>query len=184
MPSRRITRSGPRRKLIWARMTPAVSSLTIGVADGAESQDLLQTFRTQAGITAGPVGLTVMRMRFNISSAAVSSPVTGLAPQYIWGVRVMDTTEAGLAEVNAVPYSPVSDPHADWMCFEPFGVLSTNGGTAGNWIVEHSIDVRSMRKFQELGQTLVGVLAIVPPTGGTGVTHDIKVTSSVLLALP
>lgn len=170
-----------RRKLIWARMSPAISSITnIGAGSPySESQDLLQTFRTQAGITAGPVGLTVMRMRFAIHSQTMPS---NAAAQLTFGVRVMDTTEALAAEIDATPYIPANDPHADWMCHEPLGPLALNGAL---FIVNHYIDVRAMRKMEELGQTLVAVLGSVPPNGGGAAnTFTISVSSSVLLALP
>lgn len=182
MAARRVTRV-PRRKLIWARMTPAISVIS-NVAAGSpysESQDLLQTFRTQMGITAGPVGLTVMRMRFGINTTQFPLVAT---PQLIFGVRVMDTTEAAAAEIDATPYTPAADPHADWMCFEPIGPESWSG-SAGFHVLDHQIDVRAMRKLDELGQTLVAVLGSVPPNGGgAAAVIPIFVTSSVLLALP
>lgn len=162
-------------------MTPAISSIAnqTGLTQYTEAQDLLATFRTQAGITAGPVGLTVMRMRFAVSSQAF--PFAS-APQMIFGVRVMDQQEATLAELDATSYSPaVSDPHADWMCFEPFGPRSAATSVLG--VVEHHIDVRSMRKLDELGQTLVAVLGTLPPYGALQ-SLSVSVTSSVLLALP
>lgn len=163
-------------------MVPAISSLAnIGAASAfTESQDLLQTFRTQAGITAGPVGLTIMRMRFHISTQDLAF---ANATAFVLGVRVMDSTEAALAETEAATFSPTADPHADWMCFEPFASKSAVSGPLG--IIDHSVDVRSMRKLDELGQTLVAVVSSVPPFGGTpGLTINLKVTSSVLIALP
>lgn len=185
MASRRPTR-GPRRKLIWARMAPAMTAMAnVGVASQwTESQDLLQTFRTQAGITAGPVGLTVMRMRFAVTSQDVPSDIFG---QLVIGVRVMDTQEAVQAEADATAFSPVTDPHADWMCYEPIGfpANSTRTATPPLKIVDHHIDVRSMRKFEELGQTLVLVAGTTQPYGGAaGATFPLFITSSVLLALP
>lgn len=166
-------------------MTPAVSSVAnnAGATQYSESQDLLQTFRTQMGITAGPVGLTVMRMRFHISS--FNYPSVNV-PQMVLGVRVMDLTEAAAAEIDASPWSPTTNPHDDWMCFEPFGGAAWQGNTAGtNTIVDHYVDVRSMRKLDELGQTLVAIVSSVPPVGGVaGANFQLMVTSSVLLALP
>lgn len=182
MVARRAVRT-PRRKLIWARMTPAISVLA-NVGAGSEfneSQDLLQTFRTQAGITAGPVGLTVMRMRFAINAQVPLGTVN--FRQGVLGVRVMDTTEALAAEVDATPYSPTNDPHADWMCFEPFGPKDLEGTTG---VIDHHVDVRSMRKLDELGQTLVAIVSSVPPNAGPvgTILSNFSVTSSVLLALP
>lgn len=163
-------------------MTPAISSVAFSTTDGAESQDLLQTFRTQAGLLAGPVGMTVMRMRFHVTGSQILNANVNQG-QFVLGVRVMDVTEAAAAETAAVPYSPVTDPHADWMCHEVFGPKSA-GLAVASYIVDHHVDVRSMRKMDELGQTLVAVLAGVPPTGGTAATVTIQVCSSVLLALP
>lgn len=184
MPSPRTRRSAPRRKLIWARMVPAITSVANNAAGTQynESQDLLQTFRTQAGITAGPVGLTVVRMRFHV--AANAWPNANVV-QAVLGVRVMDTTEALAAETDATPYSPTSDPHADWMCFEPFGTESIGNVGIGGGVVDHHVDVRAMRKLDELGQTLVAIVSTVPPVAGAPANvFAVSVTSSVLLALP
>lgn len=175
-----------RRKLIWARMAPAITVLgNIGAGSTfTESQDLLQTFRTQAGITAGPVGLTVMRMRFTIST---QNWATALFAQAVFGVRVMDSNEAILAEADATNFGPVADPHADWMCYETIAPRGTSTATATPplAIVHQVIDVRSMRKLDELGQTLVCVAQSVPPNAGVGgLTQPFSVVSSVLLALP
>lgn len=168
-----------RRKLIWVRMLPAMTSITSSATgEFAESQDLLQTFRTQAGITAGPVGLTIIRTRMHIF--ANNSPALLTNPHFVAGIRVMDTTENTAAETLANPYIPANDPHADWMCLEPFAV----SGGAGVPNINHYVDVRAQRKLDELGQTLTLIVGSVAPGGPISTTANLSICTSVLVALP
>lgn len=177
-----------RRKLIWARMCPAITALgrvTGGVGGTVETQDLLQTYRTLAGITRGPVGLTVMRVRLQIHIAVTS--VNGAAADYLshglyYGIRVEDFNSAVLQETTEIPdMGPQSDPHADWMAWgrvQPVATYPTD-----NIIGTADVDVRSMRKLDELGQTLVlymqGTVASASQT-----VLPVLASTSVLLALP
>lgn len=167
-------------------MTPAVSAITKDLTGNflyTEFQDLLQTFRTQAGITAGPVGLTVMRTRIHVGSVGFNG--TNLpSNEIVLGVRVFDRDEAIQAEAGpAGNWAVPTDPHADWMAVE---YMSPQGGSSTAFLLDHHIDVKSMRKIDELGQTLGMVVSNVPPNDGatTGGSININVSTSVLLALP
>lgn len=183
-----------RRKLIWARMAPAMTTLVTinnGIGGAIESQDLLQTFRTQAGLTRGPVGLTVMRIRMGLYFYANSAEAPGLATgtPLFFGIRKRSFDIATLEEATEQPpWGPQLSPHDDWMAW---GMLppkqwfrddtgSING--AAGW---SDVDVRSMRKLDELDETLQ---LVVQGTAGSNTigqpAYLLGVSTSVLVALP
>lgn len=179
-----------RRKLIWARMPRATTTVTRldGTAGGAiESQDLLADFRTRAGITAGPVGLTVMRIRMYIEWRAdtANDGISIAANGLYYGIKVMDWGDLTLQEATEVPArGPMLSPHDDWMAW---GQVNTKfayraGGTTDQYSGWSEVDVRSMRKVDELGQTLGLQVQTTLPTSGAVPT--VLTTTSVLLALP
>lgn len=174
-----------RRKLVWARLPAGITSLSAATAGGvqSEAQDLLTDYRTAAGITAGPVGLTIMRIRIHISGLAAPT-ASGVAQQYILGVRVADFPEMVAAEVDATTFIPSANPHQDWMVFEPFTAHTNSGTTANSLWYNHYVDARAMRKMDELGQTLMMVVGSVPPGATPGASALMTVTASTLLALP
>lgn len=180
-----------RRKLIWSRQAPATTSLnrTAGTIGGAlETQDLLSVFRTQAGISAGPVGLTVVRLRmriyWQISVADDLASVNSLGGVY-FGVRTWDLRQIAIQDAfEDTTVGPQTDPHADWMAW---GVVPMKGYVDSatpfgfGW---EDVDIRSMRKFDELGETL-GLTLQSTSTVGIGTALPLVVAStSALLALP
>lgn len=182
-----------RRKLIWARTPFAVTSLE-GVAAGTggaiEVQDLLAPYRTEAGITRGPVGLTVVRIRMTIGFDVTATDASGTVAQIraiggiYYGIRVYDFPELAAEEAaGIVARGPMIEPHLDWMTWGRVPVRHTSVPVAAstNIIGNADVDVRSMRKIDELGQTLG--LAVQTTSGGAGVAA-ITCQTSVLLALP
>lgn len=182
-----------RRKLVWARMAPAMTTLNVvanTVGGAIETQDLLSTFRTQAGLIRGPVGLTVMRVRLTFHWSGDASQYTDMAvsPLY-FGLKVQDYQAAVAEEAAEIPTrGPQLDPHADWMAWGQLPWKETTQDSSGNvtgilgW---HEVDVRSMRKIDELGQTLVLLVqgtASAETIGGPA--YAMVVSSSVLVALP
>lgn len=186
-----------RRKLIWARMAPAVTSLTTvanTVGGLVETNDLLQTFRTQAGITAGPVGLTIMRIRMQISlylpATSFFGEIASVGGVY-YGIKVVDLIDAQSQEVAEQPLrGPQLSPHDDWMTWGRAPVRAipdTTGGAPGVPIAigTTEVDVRSMRKLDELGQTLLLCLQSTSAAAGIGsAVPGVVASTSVLLALP
>lgn len=186
-----------RRKLIWARMAPAVTSLSVatnGNGGLVEVQDLLTTFRTQAGITAGPVGLTVMRIRMQVSlylpGTSFFGEIASVGGVY-YGIKVTDLSDAVQQEaIEQVPRGPQTDPHADWMAWgrAPVRNIGDGGALSTNVPIgmgSTEVDVRSMRKFDELGQTLL--LSMQSTSAGATIgsaVPGVLVSTSVLLALP
>lgn len=177
-----------RRKLIWARMPRATTTMTrvTGAAGGGiETQDLLADFRTQAGITAGPVGLTVMRIRMFLQWAAdtandgISIDANGL----YYGIKVFDMGDLTTQEATEVPArGPMLAPHDDWMAWGQVNTKLLAGPSQTRFSGWAEIDVRSMRKLDELGQTLGLQVQSTLPTAGAAPT--VLTTTSVLLALP
>lgn len=177
-----------RRKLIWARQPLAsttLANISAGVAGAVESQDLLNVFRTEAGLLKGPVGLTVMRIRLQISldlaADATTTAIRNSGGVY-HGIRVFDTQELTDMDVNEqVARGPVADPHADWMAWGRTPLKQING--AVSFIGWQDVDVRAMRKMEELGQSLGLVLQATSGVLG-GVITGVFTSTSVLLALP
>lgn len=180
-----------RRKLVWARMAPAITSLSqinASVGGAIESQDLLTDFRTLMGIGAGPPGITIMRIRMHISyltSSSIADQLTsGLGVYY--GIKVCDLTDLVSQETTELPSrGPQIDKHADWMAWGRVPVKNTTSTSAGavtfigGW---EDVDVRSMRKIDELGQTL-GLWVQATNSAG-GANSGYQVSTSVLVALP
>lgn len=186
-----------RRKLVWSRLPFAITSLEAvsAITGGSiEVQDLLQGFRTEAGITRGPVGLTVMRIRmslsFDITSLAAdptAQNVRAIGGLY-YGIRVYDFAELASEEVlGIVNRGPMIEPHLDWMAWGrvPVKQVGNPTATAGTITIIGwaDVDVRAMRKVDELGQTL-GL--VIQTTSGqiAASVGAIGVATSVLLALP
>lgn len=182
-----------RRKLIWSRVPFAVTSLE-GVAAGTggaiEVQDLLGPYRAEAGITRGPVGLTVMRIRMSLGFDVTSTDAAGTVAQIraiggiYYGIRVYDFAELAAEEAaGIVARGPMIEPHLDWMTWGRVPVrYATVPVAASTTIIGNvDVDVRAMRKIDELGQTLG--LVVQTTSGGAGVSA-IGCATSTLLALP
>lgn len=176
-----------RRKLIWVRQPLAITSLTnvsAGINGAIETNDLLQVFRAEAGLLKGPVGLTVMRVRAHFSLDLVNdgptSSIRSVGGVY-YGIRVFDTQELIDLDANeVVARGPVSDPHADWMTWGRIPVKQTTGTV---FLASQEVDVRAMRKLEELGQTL-GIAMQSTSAVATGSVGGVYASTSVLVALP
>lgn len=186
-----------RRKLIWARMAPAITSLAIrdnGNGGLVETQDLLTTFRSQAGITAGPVGLTIMRIRLQISFYLPASSFFGeimATGGVYYGIKIYDLVDAAVQEASEQPArGPQLDPHADWMAWGRAVPprIDDGGATTSNVPIavgNYEVDVRSMRKLDELGQTIALAMQATSATATIGgALPGVLASTSVLLALP
>lgn len=167
-----------RRKLIWAR-GPAFTQ-AFGAPAAAFWFDPLSGFRVQMGVVRGPPGITIMRSRYSFFVANIGA---GAYP--IWTaarvIGIESLLEAQTDPVHALELSPQTDPHNDWMMYEP---LYPNHGadpvTGVPNAATFDIDVKSMRKADELGETLGLVISKPASVAGFSVTWS----SSVLVALP
>lgn len=148
------------RKLIWAR---GIAQNTDIAANSSVFSNLTATFETAYG--AELIGCTVMRMRFKFFT-----PPANAGLPIIYGVRVMTTSQFDNLDN---PSGPGTDLHADWATW---GMMNTGADGA----IEE-VDVKAMRKFEELGQGLV--LGVSNLDGATAVS-DIDFAWSLLIALP
>lgn len=134
-----------RRKLVWIHGLDTDLTTT---TDGAI--DILADFRTVMGITANLPGVTIARIRG--------------AVQYVYDPAVAATSLSGtfvgivVNEIGLASPRPLTNPNADWMYREwlpdaqPGQVIDPAAGAAmSSWL----FDVKSMRKLQEVNQTLV-----------------------------
>jgi len=117
---------------------------------------LLQQLRIDLG--ADLPGLTAIRI---VGTAVVDVPASAIVP-VTCGIRV-GTEDQGTAVL------PTSEPHADWMYWRgiyPNSFQSTMG------IID--LDLRSMRKIDEVGQDLFIVYSIQSPVEGATVQHSLR----------
>ena len=185
----RSTSRRPRRKLVWARHAGRVQLNPGGLLALAP----LSTFE---GIyAANLVGCTLMGVR-GVITATVKGPTGVGGAQGIAGCRVgMRITDHGdLAPQDyAIGAMYGNQAHADWFLFEPFCL--DNAGTIAAATDEvdttaaseiRQIRNKSMRRFQELEQTVEMILGTPDPAGGLPNQCPISVSwdLSLLIALP
>lgn len=143
---------------MWAR-TVQTQLVPAGAPDGFQA-NLLADFEASYG--ADMLGITVMRIRGEF--------ITTNAPA-IWGIRVF--SEPTLADLDDAQ-GPVSSPHLDWMMYHPTSLLPATPE------LRTVVDVRAMRKIDELGQgLLLHVQSQVIPS-----SPNISFNVSTLVALP
>lgn len=151
-------RGGPsvRRKKVWARAIYQDS--TVPVAGGFYALPLLD-FENEYG--ADLLGCTIMRVRGQLE-------YTGDGPA-VAAMRII--TESSFATLGADD-DPTTDRHADWFFYQP---MNTGSDTSAVF----DVDVQSMRKLDELGQTLLLAVGTADAAAGT-----FSAVLSILVALP
>lgn len=156
--SRSSRRSGPRRKLIWARNSfEVVLNAAVPPALAAPSRvDLLA--RVEASIGASLVGSTVVRTRGILVpfSFGTSDAIAWRVTAYVGDNN--DIARAPNANDNA--FDQLSE-NRDFFLFEP-GMVPANAAAAstaefvsGTDPMARIIDVRSSRKLEEVNQTVI-----------------------------
>lgn len=145
-----------RRKLVWARQVTTWTNQT--------TVRFNPFFDFEAAWAANVLGITVVRIRGSVQAYDTDGSAVG---QGVIGMRV--TTRDALSTVSG----PVTEPHADWMMWEPFPIVLS----PTEIMTAHAFDVKSMRKIDEVDQAFV--CAIQTPQGSTGALH-----TSCLLMLP
>jgi len=156
-----------RRRRVWARHIGASDILTLaGIVPGAI--DLLATFRATAGTMT--IGLTVARIRVDLQITKTAGAGAGLGD---WGIQVANQA------AEAVDIDPSAGVHQDWMAWGalPFGVTV---GSSINYCNVDGTDVKSMRRIDEVDQTLW----FCGNTNLAANTLTVNVRTSVLLLLP
>lgn len=160
--SRGVSR-GTARKKVWTRSF--IGQTTLAAAAGSYSLPLA-SFETDYG--AQLLGVTVARIRAQLWIQAPNG-----RNGYLYGFRIATAdTVADLAPAPA--QAPGTMPNADWMAY---GLA--HAGAQGGLDNLVDVDVRSMRKLDELNQTL---LLAVENVGADALTWGGHV--SVLVLLP
>lgn len=168
--SRRRRRGGtlPRRKLVWAR-TSTETTFASAAPFTPFQADLLAGFVARYG--ADPVGCTIARIRGYVQC---TSTVT-LTPLV---VAIRTGTEG---EVAATDFNPMTaGEYNDWMAYEPMLAGLAAREPFGD-VGARMIDVKSMRKLQELDETLFLYAGTDLAAAGT---VQLAFNLSVLLMLP
>lgn len=146
--TRRVTRK--RRRLIWARSFNSGTTEAASVDPAFTAPltfNLLSTFETNYG--ANLVGITVMRIRGHYAILGANTDTVAVRA----GIRVGDGQDFTTVSSDEDLYNPATNGGAfsDWMSFE---VMGSTPGYVNPDAQYRLVDVRSMRKIDELGQQL------------------------------
>jgi len=170
---RRFQSGGPRRRRVWSR-APIAASVTALQTDPFV-QDVMTNFRLAGGDT---LGCTVGAVHLELAGVQTTAPGAGQFPGSVVGLRVGNQNEDPI-DIDPGDFN-VSSRGAwqDWLWWDFFSL--TSGSITAEQVYRRRI--RSMRKFEELGQTLW--LAIRPNAIAAPFAGNIQGEISVLLILP
>jgi len=156
-PRRTFQTRGPRRRRQWARTiyTELPTDPTIPAVE-----DLLAGYRTAGGNTQG---CTVGRLRVQLTVERIAGATE--PPGVYFGIIAAPST------VDPEDISPTGSPHLDWMYWSFLGT---------NALQVHDIDVKSMRKLEEVNSTLWAAVAADVAAND----YTIRGSVSALLLLP
>lgn len=161
----RVSRGTPARKKVWARQVNINAVVAAGPNEHFNA-DLLSPLRAQLGLDSAPPGLTVIRVR-----GSVTMVTAGEASMGLMGIRVYNRSAGNAGAALLAVEGPATDPHADWMTFVTIFDHPNEQAT--------EFDVRSMRRLEELSQSLCISFQTPAEDGGS-----FRYSASVLLALP
>lgn len=145
-------RSAPRRRLFWARRSGLA---TFTSTNYAGIYDLLGPFQEEYG--ADLFGFTVTRILGTVQHWAAPE-TTSTTYNLSTGIRVDDQSEIeGSAASDRLQRLPVNDPHTDWMWARNnlgFHAGETMEPATLAYYNRFTLDLRSQRRLDELGQSL------------------------------
>jgi len=151
----RSRRTSPRRKLVWARQTASVGVVTaVAPAFAAPTRvDVLDEFVQAYG--ASMIGATIIRVRGIMigSQAAQAAVAQVVATMYIGDAN--DVVRGPNANDN---FFDSNSTGKDYFLVEPFFCPSSAAISQtyqGNDVSGRVIDVRAMRKLEEVSQRLI-----------------------------
>jgi len=160
--SRRFTPSASvRRRRVWAR-----SSSPLTVTTTASVVDILSLFEAAAGGRLS-LGSTIGAVNLNLIATRTSG--TAVNANFHWGLVVAPRT-ADPADLDPLDISAAAGAHQDWMFWTAQAV--------SNSVSSEQYRVKSMRKMEEVGQTLF----FCATSSADPIT--VQVVSSTLLILP
>jgi hypothetical protein len=150
----------PRRKLIWCTTDQTVT--LPGVAPFVSVVDLLAELEV-AGTSK--LGVTVVRQHHRLESAFNG------AQTFTYGIGCMRLTDVGGTQLQ-----PLTNHDVDWMLLDRW--QPSFSGAAADGQSYRAIDLRSKRRVDEMGQTLVLAMQ------GSILSLTFQLWSRVLVALP
>ena len=164
-----FVRGGPRRQMVWARIFQSFSNSAGAVTD------LLQTWRAELGIIKMLPGTTITRIVGTYDLCVVTAD--DAFTRWVWGLVV-----APIENPPGVGNSPDGSPGLDWMFVRNESVVQIQD--AGTPVVKrraahYDLDLRSQRKFGEIGETLFYV-----SDNPDGDNFDVQLQFNILLKLP
>ena len=153
---------------MWADLTIA----DVGFAENTlRSNDLLADYVTAGGAHQGvTVARTIIDLIWTINEAHTFNE------SFTVGLLKGTTSTADVAD-------PITEPYADWAYIKTF-YAGDNGGAlvSADAPNPHSLDVRSMRKVDEIGETWWLIFKGIAPA--TAATYDFRARVRTLLLLP
>ena len=173
--SRSIRATSPRRKKVWARTIQTDTN----PADVPYFVDLMEDFRTAMGITINLPGFTVGPIKIKIGLRFDIEVVQSQQMGYTVGLVVSD--------LAGTPPNPQIQPDVDWMWWAWYPlvppqeqVLVSSTPVAQTVLTSIEIDCNSMRKMEEVGQTL---FLVISATGGA-IVDAVTTQGSTMVRLP
>lgn len=176
-------RSGPKRKLVWARQQfgIAVATAILPAVSAPVRIDALDEFVQAYG--ASMIGATVVRIRGILAVTndnATVNQTSGTFTAYIGDAN--DIVRGPNANDN---YYDSNSRGKDYFCVEPFigpSNLASQDGLLGSDVCARVIDVRAQRKLEEVSQRLIFDISAVGPNAvnNFAMAGDL----SILLMLP
>lgn len=181
MPTRRRRPVGrrPRRKLVWSRLQ---FDTTLTNALPGFIINLTEPLETDMG--AQLIGCTVMRIRGSYSvldsgGTNDDTPITVVAAIRRGASTITNGAVAPGAQLSSEFPLGIPGRHNDWMLYQPTIIYDSGAGDLA--VAREHVDVKSMRKIDELGESLGLFLQATPAAGET-----VRITGvfSLLVALP
>lgn len=146
-------RSTPSRKFVWARASGTLSPAAAvgGVPPFAPpvATDLLAPFEAAYG--ASLIGCTIVRIRGAIQM--IDTPAADTRVRVT--VNVGSATEVARAQLASDNAYDASTAALDYMVHEPFILPNSSSGLDSGDPLGRMIDVKSMRKIEEMGDALI-----------------------------
>jgi len=167
-------RTSQRRRTLWAHQSTSLAS-----AAGAQSVDLLTSIKSVMGLTAGPMGITIRRIRLSIQ---IDFDLTSTVLNRDSGIYLTTLIDTGGIASASVPTAS-SNPDKDFnfrMWLPASGGLGVGVPTQASEhiFISREFDIKSMRKLHDVGDTLY-FSAI--PTGAVGAAWRIEAATLLLL---
>lgn len=161
----------PKRKLVWARTLIGGSIASQAAPQDTQFVNLLGQFETAYG--ADMLGCTIMRIRGVVTWSSGEGVLE--TDMLIVGARIATAETSGVPTPSSLDDSkgPATSVHDDWMFYQPMRAAAVGGH-------ENVIDVRSMRRLDELGQYLLVAFQFGRPSQAA----TFSAVFSTLIALP